>query len=181
VDEMTQTREQKNAKQRKYASTHREKQRAYNRVYYATHKKETYATQQIWNAAHRLEINARARSRYGVNIEKRRSDKRRHYPAQREQRLAYSFAKNKALRLEVLAHYGGKCACCGESVPEFLAIDHINGGGCQHRKEIPGGNVCAWLKKNNYPEGFQVLCHNCNMAKGFYGHCPHQKEEVKHE
>ena len=23
---------------------------------------------------------------------------------------------------------------------------------------------------------FQVLCHNCNMSKGFYGYCPHEKE-----
>lgn len=32
-----------------------------------------------------------------------------------------------------------------------------------------------WQRKNNYPKGFQVLCHNCNLAKGFYGKCPHQK------
>lgn len=35
-------------------------------------------------------------------------------------------------------------------------------------------NIPWWLRRNNYPNGFQVLCHNCNMAKGFYGKCPHQ-------
>ncbi len=39
----------------------------------------------------------------------------------------------------------------------------------------PGGSVLySWLKKQGYPPGFQVLCHNCNLAKGYYGACPHQ-------
>lgn len=82
-----------------------------------------------------------------------------------------------------LAAYGGeqpKCACCGENEVKFLCIDHINGGGGKHRKEIKGKGLTTyiWLKKNGYPNGFQVLCHNCNMAKGFYGLCPH-KELIK--
>jgi hypothetical protein len=32
------------------------------------------------------------------------------------------------------------------------------------------------LIKNNFPDGFQVLCHNCNMSIGLYGYCPHQTE-----
>src|SRR5690606_39680958 len=42
---------------------------------------------------------------------------------------------NKA-RFEAIMHYGGKCACCGESTYEFLCLDHSNGGGNQHRKEV---------------------------------------------
>lgn len=88
--------------------------------------------------------------------------------------------RDKKRRLEVLKHYGGdppKCHCCGESIYEFLSIDHINGGGYKHRKEIGGyfgRNFYKWLVKNNFPDGFQVLCHNCNLAKGFYGKCPHE-------
>ena len=82
----------------------------------------------------------------------------------------------QATRNEVLTHYGGRCACCGEEIIEFLGIDHINGGGYQHRKQIHGTSIYSWLKRNNYPEGFRVLCHNCNMALGFYGYCPHKKE-----
>lgn len=53
---------------------------------------------------------------------------------------------------------------------------HVNGGGKQHRLEVGFGQVFyRWLKKNDYPEGYQVLCHNCNLAKGFYGTCPHQR------
>lgn len=87
----------------------------------------------------------------------------------------------RQMRLTVLRHYGGfppKCACCGENEIKFLSIDHINGGGTAHRKTFTktgkGGNISVWLLKNSLPEGFQVLCHNCNMAKGFYGSCPHK-------
>ena len=80
-------------------------------------------------------------------------------------------------RLLVLSHYSNgnpKCACCGEDKYQFLAIDHIDGNGNKHRKKA-GTKMARWLRANNYPKGFQVLCHNCNMAKGFYGQCPHKK------
>lgn len=68
------------------------------------------------------------------------------------------------------------CVCCGEKETMFLSIDHINGGGGKQKKELGGGGgkMYRWLTKNNYPKGFQVLCHNCNQAKGAYGKCPHQ-------
>lgn len=70
------------------------------------------------------------------------------------------------------------CACCGEQEIIFLTLDHIDGGGNKHRKEIGGGglNQYLFLRRNNYPSGFQVLCYNCNCAKGFFGKCPHQNE-----
>jgi hypothetical protein len=86
-----------------------------------------------------------------------------------------------ALRAEVLTAYSDgrlACRCCGESTIEFLALDHIDGGGRQQKAELKkdGDSWLRWLKKNNYPSGLQILCHNCNMAKGFYGQCPHQKK-----
>jgi len=80
-------------------------------------------------------------------------------------------------RKMVYDHYGSICACCGESQFEFLSIDHSNGGGTKHRLQdkIRGAAMIDWIIRNNYPEDFQVLCHNCNQAKGFYGKCPHQK------
>lgn len=79
-------------------------------------------------------------------------------------------------RWRVLSHYGGRCACCGEDKYEFLAIDHINGGGTQHRAKEKISNLDRWLINNNFPEGFRILCHNCNMAIGLYGYCPHTSE-----
>ena len=87
-----------------------------------------------------------------------------------------------SLRRAALDHYGWKCACCGESIEQFLSIDHINNDGAQHRKQMnpnSGGNgkgtsIYGWLKKNNYPEGFQTLCMNCNHGKARNGGiCPH--------
>lgn len=80
------------------------------------------------------------------------------------------------VKITVLTHYGGsppKCACCGESHIEFLTIDHIKGNGAEHRKQITGDSrkcsghhMYQWLIKNHFPEGFQVMCSNCNVAKG---------------
>ena len=86
---------------------------------------------------------------------------------------------DKKIRFSALQAYSGKypkCSCCDESIIEFLGIDHIDGGGSIHRKELTklGTTLYLWLRKNNYPNGYQVLCHNCNLAKGFYGVCPHK-------
>jgi len=88
--------------------------------------------------------------------------------------------KHETLRYEVLSHYSEQtpfCRCCGESEIKFLSIDHIHGGGSEHREEIRGASMYRWLKRHGYPEGYQVLCHNCNQAKGFYGICPHQEKK----
>lgn len=80
-------------------------------------------------------------------------------------------------RIKCLNYYSNgkvECACCKENNYEFLAIDHINGGGGKHIKSI-GGKLVRWLIKNNFPQGFRVLCHNCNMSLGHHGYCPHEK------
>lgn len=84
------------------------------------------------------------------------------------------------IRKKVIDHYGGKCLCCGISELKFLALDHTEGNGNQHRLEVTGtkrGNIYRWILKNNFPPSFQILCHNCNMAKGCYGVCPHQENK----
>lgn len=87
-------------------------------------------------------------------------------------------ALNRALKLSVLTHYSSgkpECACCGESIVDFLSIDHINNDGAAHRKEIGQSKLYGWLKKNKYPAGYQVLCMNCNFGKGINGGvCPHK-------
>lgn len=82
----------------------------------------------------------------------------------------------------IIKHYGGKCACCGESRREFLALDHIGGGGNKHRKSLKtngGGTFYAYLHARGYPHGYRVLCHNCNQARGSYGYCPHEIVKIK--
>lgn len=90
-------------------------------------------------------------------------------------------ARDRKIREAAINAYGGKCECCGEDRYEFLALDHINGGGIQHRRELgwSGNSIAKWLMKNDYPKGFRILCHNCNCAIGFYGSCPHQERIIK--
>jgi len=70
------------------------------------------------------------------------------------------------------------CACCGENNHvEFLTIDHIEGRTNLSDKEktLKGPKLYQWLRRHHYPKGYQVLCWNCNSAKGLFGKCPHQK------
>lgn len=82
------------------------------------------------------------------------------------------------LRHEAMIAYGGyKCACCGETEPKFLTLDHIFNDGSHHRKAIRnrGSGIFKWLKDHGYPAGFQILCMNCNHGKALNnGICPHK-------
>jgi hypothetical protein len=95
-------------------------------------------------------------------------------------RASYSQRYHRKLRDEVMRHYCGgtdpACECCGEDTFEFLSIDHIHGGGRKHREQIGCRKAMyGWLKRNGYPDGFRVLCHNCNQALGNWGYCPHNR------
>jgi hypothetical protein len=100
-----------------------------------------------------------------------------HSPEKKAAILADRREYMRQFRVRVIAAYGGKCTCCGETTPEFLAIDHVNNDGHKHRAEI--GYTCEaiyrWAERHGFPKTLQVLCHNCNLAKEFYGSCPHKK------
>lgn len=103
-------------------------------------------------------------------------DCKERYYKNRDRNLANMKSYRDKARIAAINYYGGKCACCGENRIEFLAIDHINGGGRRHFRERSGMNLAVWLKINNYPEGYRVLCHNCNQSLGLYGYSPHDKQ-----
>lgn len=83
------------------------------------------------------------------------------------------------LKIEVFNHYckgNVRCQCpkCDVSEIKFLTIHHINNDGAKHRKEINtngGTGYYIWLKRNNFPDGYQVLCYNCNCGKDRNGVC----------
>jgi hypothetical protein len=84
------------------------------------------------------------------------------------------------MRANALVVYGGKCACCDERDEPRLTMDHVNGDGATHRKELAGRNLMVWLHVNNFPSGFQVLCMNCNFSAGHHPSniCIHQRERL---
>ena len=114
---------------------------------------------------HRKEINAHRNEKY-------HSD-----PLWRAYQLEKRRKADRKRKQMIIDHYGGKCVCCDEVLIEFLSIEHPNNDGASHRKRLreQGTTLYLWLIKNNFPEGYQVMCMNCNTSKGFYGYCPHQK------
>ena len=90
---------------------------------------------------------------------------------------AASIARLQLVRQAALMHYSRgdiRCRCCGEREQKFLALDHINGEGPrQPGRRGAGNSFYSWLKKQGFPPGLAVLCHNCNCAKGTNRECPH--------
>jgi len=96
---------------------------------------------------------------------------------QRDQMRQYT----ARIMAEVFEHYGDRCSCCGETEMNFLTIDHVNGDGAEHRRAVAGTkkwggrNLYMWLRKHGYPDGFQLLCWNCNCGRQRTGGiCPHK-------
>jgi len=84
---------------------------------------------------------------------------------------AYNVRQHERLKREVLQHYSPelKCVRCGFTDLRALTIDHINGHGTEHKRKLgisrSGSHFYRWLRTNNYPQGFQVLCMNCQFIK----------------
>jgi len=124
-------------------------------------------------------IKARERDKYRQNRETIRSRRRDlSTPELMTQNAERERLRYMAYRQIVIDAYGGVCSCCGESEPLFLEIDHINNNGAAHRKEIgrSAKALVKWLLDNDFPDGFQLLCANCNQGKkrGGKNVCPHK-------
>ena len=168
-----------------YVKEHIDKVREYNRNYRKTEKYKQYllkhkdrhnAYGKKYRQAHKAELSVYNREYQKVwqSNNKERCKKYSYEFNQRNKRIAFE-------------HYGGvppKCTCCGEKEFEFLTIDHINNDGKEHRKLIGAGSYALyrWLLKNNFPDGFQIMCMNCNWAKGHHEKgwiCPHQMKKLE--
>jgi len=81
--------------------------------------------------------------------------------------------RGRALKLETFEAYGGaKCYCCGETILQFLSLDHINDDG--YKEAHKGRKLYEKLKKLGWPPGLRVACHNCNLGRHINGGvCPH--------
>ena len=112
-----------------------------------------------------------------MNTDKQKASMKKWREKNRDKILVMRKKTRDKLRSDVLTHYGNKCNCCGETEYKFLGLDHRDGSGNAHRKEIGKHSSQAfytWVRRSGYPELVQILCHNCNLSKGFYGECPHK-------
>jgi hypothetical protein len=114
---------------------------------------------------------------YNLRWEERHPGKREEMNRRTRERLGpeYWREKHQALKRSMVEAYGGKCQCCGEAEIEFLSLDHVGGGGNQHRKAVGSSRVIRDLRDAGWPqEGYRILCMNCNIATKYGRQCPHQ-------
>lgn len=140
-----------------------------------------------WKQRNREAVNARRRELYAQNPEKHRDRQRQYKRGDAKSNVLEAnrkwLSKYRAdLRAAMIAEYGGCCACCGETVQQFLQLDHIQNDGHLDRKaHKTSAKLIAHLKKSGWPKDrYQLLCANCNFGKLMNGGaCPH-KMEVRH-
>ena len=93
--------------------------------------------------------------------------------------------RDRVLKQIVIDAYGGKCTCCEETRFELMTIDHISNDGAEDRlllgkSKSNGRGLYYHLIKSNFPKDkYQLLCANCNLAKGYYKQCPHTVNKEK--
>jgi hypothetical protein len=124
-----------------------EEARAKVRLDYHKHRDERLVRMRQYRLDNLARLTAKKKEYYAANreviLERRKLEKFK--PYYKEMRRRNSKAQQDRLREQMIAAYGGKCACCGEDKPEFMTLDHTD------------------------------LCMNCNWAMGLRGYCPHQQ------
>ena len=109
------------------------------------------------------------------NTELYKQKRERERPARLE-KLKEDVRKRKEM---VYSKLGGKCWCCGVTHIEFLHVDANEGIRTHYKitdkKYKNGTNLWQWLIKNDFPEGFKLICANCDTSYRNNGYCPHQK------
>ena len=113
----------------------------------------------------------------------RREYCRKWYKRNKISHLSKVKAAARKIRKIVLEYYGGKCICCGESESQFLALDHKNNDGRKERRQLKleggGENFYRYVVNQNFPNRYQLLCHNCNFSKYVNkGQCIHKVSRV---
>lgn len=160
----------------------REKNRAKAKAHYDRHKDEPgwlearRAKQSMWREENKEKLSAYYKERYlrirEVSLARCRAWRESHpdYLVRARQSRQKNHLKNKSL---VFAAYGCICSCCGEREPAFLTLEHVSGGGRDHKRKVHG--VCGVYRdvvRRGFPGDFTLLCMNCNWARRD-GPCPH--------
>lgn len=160
------------AHSKKYALENKEKIAAYKIEYGEKNKDRIRARKKAHYELNKETINKKQRAFYEIHKDKLLGRNRDWLKTHPEKIKEYGKRRHQKVKLDVLNHYGHgnpHCKICGIKNVQYLCLDHINGDGNKHRKEISRGsagyNMYRWIQKNNYPDGFQVLCFNHNFAK----------------
>lgn len=156
---MSKTEEQKQRQReasRRWKERNPERTREIDLKSYYRHRDKNMAQMRAYRKEHREEY---------------RQNSRQYYAKHRKDFAQRSREVRGKLKLETMTYYSlgdtPYCASCGITDIDVLCLDHINNDGAEHRKLAgrAGTVTYGWLKKRGYPDGFQVLCANCNLKK----------------
>lgn len=142
----------------------------HRRLYYQKNREARQAYSGGYKQKNRAKIKQQAHSWYERNKDRVKAQSKRYYREHRERHNWLTRKRRLEIKTEVLTHYGGgrlACVKCGETRLPCLTIDHISGGGSEHRRRIANWSICSYLKSNGLPQGYQTLCMNCQFIKKF--------------
>ena len=162
-------REKINKQARERRAKNPEKHRAYQRNWARKNpdKTQRYFQTYVSKPGIRKKRNAQTKKWEKENPEKVRQNNQK--PEGKKLRIKY----HRDNRIDCLKIYSKKvsnssesiCSSCGLKDVRFLQIDHINGVIANDGRGA--SNLVGYLRRNNYPGGYQVLCGNCNWLKEF--------------
>lgn len=154
-----------------YQEKNREERKEKSRTYYQENKEKVKAKVKQYVTENKEAVSTRKRKHWKENAEVNHEKSKVYRAANREALAQKKWEYYQNIRKEAISKYSNGlmvCASCSHDMWTDLCLDHINDGGTQDRKSNPqvkGHAVFTWVKKNDYPPIFQVLCYNCNQIK----------------
>jgi hypothetical protein len=115
--------------------------------YYQKTKEKQKAKTKLWKENNKVKTKIWEED----NKEKRKETNLKYRLKNKEKLSKKNKLDAQRLKKEVMAAYGGCCSCCGETILDFLTIDHINNDGAEQRrvlKHSSGTQFYNWLKRN---------------------------------
>ena len=117
--------------------------------------------------------NIEKRNEYSKNYRKENPDKIKSYRKTEGHTLGLTRAQYTKMKrdeefIQTLFYYSNGSMCCEfckEDDIDVLSIDHINHNGSEHRKSFGGNSLQHQLIRENFPDGYRVLCRNCNWKQ----------------
>ena len=141
-----------NEKNRIYRSKNKDKEKIWNKKKYEKNKEKWKKHVKTYYYSNFERIRPSARKRVNKNRKEEREI------------IVYAYS-NGNMCCQGLDESGCKYNCGKTGVNiRLLQLDHINGGGRTHAKKVGGGiHIYHDLIKNNFPDGYRILCANCNI------------------